>query len=856
MLSALIRILRSRRGAKLAVNLAFLVLSVCLWSSLSRKQKKSNELFRSIDDFTTTVGTSIFGESNVKYPPSNPDWNPHYSKYFADLKEKITSIDFIETSENINQFNDKPLSPFDNIPIYDNFIKAKLDSSKLYHNKFSLKYFKDIATVTKCKYYFNNLNQINPGWNNDVNKHSLLINSLNYDKNGKVRGKKSELQVKTTQMKKNLNFINERLRLYDLCFIKNEFNMDDIFNNPVKDSVSLVLDNIAGDTTTTIAENQRVNQFQFEGQMFPYLQKFNSSQEFNSILPRFSIGDGIWYSNGTFPKPLTSVSTYQDFKPDPENEELIHLEYDTKKSVWANWNSMSDLIPSWERGIIISISDAQLFLALKWIATARHNHIKLPIFFMYKDNELSQVSINKLRRVAASDDIKFPTSSNLPKLDTWFVDLTPSINPIMMPEFITFKNKWLASTLNPCKEILFLDTDTINYKDPNFYFETKGYKNSGTLFFRDRYLKVDKKEICSSFHDTLSPSFQESFYFDKLPLFDKQYIVDNVAKNELTTEEHIFKSYFHLDIQHEMESGLMAIDKATHIIPMQMSANFNLFKPFSKCSHGDKEFFWLGFMASGTPFSIDPIKPGTVGEVITDKAGPTVIEKRICNIQIVHFDENKDIMWMNGGANICKYPGYAEADWENPKLQSFTKNFKTLAEYKKYYEQIPMKTDYGIIASEFSNQPWIRRFYHCHNLIWCARYTEELKPLSFEEKETHGELFPLDPEVKKRVDEINFVWATFDTYQVFSKEDIESAIKLARETSGLNKVLDQEAKKKAEAAKKAAAEVKAALEAEIKAKADAEEAKAGVENGLGSIPHDAEGDKKEPAEVVKEVAAP
>ncbi|CCE64235.1 hypothetical protein TPHA_0H00240 [Tetrapisispora phaffii CBS 4417] len=826
---SIIRILKSRKGIRTSFKLLGLLVVLLIIVGISHHDKSSAELLKNIDFFTFTIGNNLFEAGHFKYFANNKDWNPHYEDYFPELRQSIAEKQFLSSSENINEFNEDPISPFDSIPDYDNYIHDQAEKSSSFRSLFSGSYFRDLDAFTKCQFYFNNLYQTKPDWNNDVHEHGLVLNTIRVDKQGQKKEVKVDEKTKMTMRKKDLNLVNERLRIYDFCFIKNKFDITKMFGSIEHNPVVSILESQLGRKS----DRNKINPLEFQQRMFPYLQKFESAKDFNKIMPRYSRGDGVWYEKGSFPTAFTSFSTYSDYESNPSETAFVDFTYDVKKSIWTNWNSISDLIPSWKRGIIISMSDHQLVTALKWLAAARHAKVTLPIFFMFKNDDVSKETMHKLHRVARSYDVDIPNSKNYPKLDIWFIDLKPSIETSKVNEFTKYKNKWLALLLNPLKEVLFLDTDTVNYMDPNFYFETEQFKNTGTLFFRDRFLNIGKSEVCSQISETLSPNFQESFYFGKLPLFDNNYILKNLTETDLTTEELVFKSYFDNNIQHELESGLMALDKENHIIPLLISRNLNLYKPFAGCSHGDKEFFWLGFVASGAPFSIYPVRAGTVGEVLTETDTRERVQKRICNLQLVHFAEDKSILWMNGGANNCKFPGFAAADWQNPKLKGYISKFESFESFRDYYEYLPIKTDYGIIADGTMRSSWDKKFNHCKNINWCAVYVKTSNKLNFEEDEVHGELFRLDPEVKRTVDDLNFVWATFNVTQVITDQDIKSIKKAARELSGLDKALKEEAEKKAkeEAEKKAKeeAEKKAEKEAEKKAKAAAEK-KAEEEN--------------------------
>jgi hypothetical protein len=111
--------------------------------------------------------------------------------------------------------------------------------------------------------------------------------------------------------------------------------------------------------------------------------------------------------------------------------------------------------------------------------------------------------------------------------------------------------------------------------------------------------------------------------------------------------------------QHELESGVVVVDKHVNLIGLAASCFILMDKhmkdEFKKVSHGDKEAFWIGFSITETPFSfVHNYQTGAIGEATTRIDNGVTIYS-VCTVQIMHPDQFGRPLWINGGLSRNKW---------------------------------------------------------------------------------------------------------------------------------------------------------------------------------------------------------
>ncbi|CCH62302.1 hypothetical protein TBLA_0G03680 [Henningerozyma blattae CBS 6284] len=699
---------------------------------------------------------------------NNSNTNSHNIFYVKDsIKTNFRSGNLNKgLSHALDAINIRPLqegnySPLDFIPDYDKMVNFKKNTSWNPMKKFSMLEFHDLNLQDRCSFYFRQLYSMNNKWSNDYHKLTFDIDDIHIDlkeeKLGSILG--DEELIRMHRKKNDVKLALQRLRIYDRCFIQNDnVDISKIFEDTTGSTMKDVLDLSSSskkrdlNVRSTLLKDtyKEYNQWDLEHRMFPYIKYFEESNA-SDIIPR------IRYGGELLPKgqiPILTDETRLKAK-------YSYFQYDKTKSFWMNWNRISGNVA--HRGVILSFGDKHLKWALKLIMALRYRQNTLPIQIIITKNDLSKNSMEKILFAAQSDEVQIKDKKGnvmkdvFTKQEIIFVDVTNIIDPEFFDNFTGWKSKWLASIFNLFEEYIFLDADAISYVDLNHYFNTKEYNETGTIFFRDRMLEHYLPRTCNALLESVHPMLPESKYFDNHKYIDEEHVL-NECEQYLDPNEKIYKQFFADNLLHQMESGLYAIDKTSHIIPLIMGMTLHML-PIEKCSYGDKEFFWLGFLASGHPYAFHPINAGTFGIYQEKKVPYPEIKAEVCSAQIVHLDVDHKMLWTNGGASICKKDGCVQDDWKNDKIE-WPKNLaKSEEELQEVYDG-PIDPKFAVISWS-AIDAWGRQNKACQGYIWCARYEKILREFSNQEMIERGTLVELKGEEYKICKSTNEVWSYF-----------------------------------------------------------------------------------------------
>ncbi|KAJ2995482.1 hypothetical protein HDV02_000767 [Globomyces sp. JEL0801] len=167
-------------------------------------------------------------------------------------------------------------------------------------------------------------------------------------------------------------------------------------------------------------------------------------------------------------------------------------------------------------------------------------------------------------------------------------------NPILKIEG-NFAIKPFALLASSFRHAMLMDADVVFLQSPEKLFNLDLYKKFGAFFFHDRSLFTSS--------DTT-----------------QQWVKDLVGEMTPTMKN---LRLFNEKTGHEMESGVVVIDKET---------------------------FWTGFESVRAPYSFNTNLPGVAG------TGSMKDENfSICGMQLLHVDEQKRPLWINGGITKSKY---------------------------------------------------------------------------------------------------------------------------------------------------------------------------------------------------------
>ncbi|KAJ3200077.1 hypothetical protein HK099_002826, partial [Clydaea vesicula] len=149
------------------------------------------------------------------------------------------------------------------------------------------------------------------------------------------------------------------------------------------------------------------------------------------------------------------------------------------------------------------------------------------------------------------------------------------------------------------------------------------YTNEGAYFFHDRtWPEITLSRMMVKFLKTVLP--------------------ENIPK--LVSDLHLMQ----LTTFHEMESGVVLMDKSRHLIGLLAACSLiskKERKPFNYDHYGDKELFWIGLAVVRENFTFSKYESTGVLGVSTYHRGLYTM----CNLQILHLDEEDNPLWFNGG---------------------------------------------------------------------------------------------------------------------------------------------------------------------------------------------------------------
>lgn len=384
-----------------------------------------------------------------------------------------------------------------------------------------------------------------------------------------------------------LSIFAERLRIYNYCFLSNDITPSDIFNANSKSMIEF--------------KDNLIKAKDFQYRMFPFLKRVSNDEV---LLP--NVIDLTTMQTLTFTLKM-SISEHNS-------------------NFWKNWMNMSQ-----GKGIITTFSPEFTSFFYKSLQVLKYLGNDLPIQILVHENEFSEAEIERLSKAAIEAKQKI-----------YLVTYTNLIEPDYLDPLKKFNNKFLAALFNTFEEYIFLDADAVSFIKPSDYFEIDEYKTAGHYMFRDRELGRRSDERCIRSFRRLEPSLEEVTLIDTTT----QYTFDSIDNR--TATGRFMELYFKESLYFLAESGLIVTHKKTNFFGTLMSTMMTLNNNINKCSHGDKESFWLGHLYAGLPFNFEPSSAALMGfpKKKYDENG-RYIKTSLCDTHIAHA-HNGTLIWTNG----------------------------------------------------------------------------------------------------------------------------------------------------------------------------------------------------------------
>lgn len=216
------------------------------------------------------------------------------------------------------------------------------------------------------------------------------------------------------------------------------------------------------------------------------------------------------------------------------------------------------------RGIVLTAGDDQAPYLLTTIYSFRQLGCTLPIEVMYLgEGDLGEDYRAELEAMpgVVTRDIAQMTNDAGWKLAGWAA-------------------KPFAILLSSFREVIFIDADSLFFRNPEVLFLDPDYVRTGALFFKDRLIMPESK---------------------------KRWLQQVLPKpiSKLAKESRFWTG----ESGHQQESGVIVVDKWKHFISMLLITRFNGpdrdgnkengITGVYDMMYGDKETFWIGFLLAG-----------------------------------------------------------------------------------------------------------------------------------------------------------------------------------------------------------------------------------------------------------------
>lgn len=210
--------------------------------------------------------------------------------------------------------------------------------------------------------------------------------------------------------------------------------------------------------------------------------------------------------------------------------EMAELLFPWTMPYFGDHMSLHAHIKNGGRGIVLTAGNGQAPYLLTTIYSFRMLGCTLPIEIMYLgDEDLGQDYIAELEGLdgVVTRDMAVMVRDNGWKLKGWAA-------------------KPFAILLSSFREVVFIDADSLFFRDPALLFDDDDYREKGALFFRDRLFLPEKKA-----------PFLQAILQKPIP--------------KAATESRMWTG----ESGHQQESGVIVVDKSRHFIPMLLVTRMN-----------------------------------------------------------------------------------------------------------------------------------------------------------------------------------------------------------------------------------------------------------------------------------------
>ena len=498
-----------------------------------------------------------------------------------------------------------------------------------------------LRRLSRCKLLVSSMYRQDMNWNN-----SAILSGV---------GNENEKTDKDAQLR-NSTLVVERLRIYNYCFLDGilgeGLNTEEVFS-------------------AKFFQFRQLDEWDFQCRMFPFL-KCNTDIDNEMLWPEVY--------NLTFQGNISEEQKFQ-FKSDPKpslpsGTTLRSFNVNFMRN-WARYSK--------GKGIVTTMSLLQISLFKRHLRVLDKLGNTLPIQVVTTDVEYNDVFLTVLLGAIGQSQQQQQQQVSLVNL-----------RGITNDDFLKQQNdpflfKWFAALFNTFEEELLIDADTVLFEPATSYFDISEYKRTGIYMYRDRSLPVNHTAKCKNYMFRLEPSLEEARLTDIKLAYNRNELSEYIP-GIISTEELVYYRFFEDNEHNHVDSGVVVLNKRRKFNGLLLGITLNLTPLLHPCSHGDKEFFWLGQLYAGESYAINPYAGGAAGELHDDYNVHLHIHRyTICSTHIAHLNEQGKLSWVNGGLNRCKRSACAQLDFE--WMGEYFASFATdVADVERYYNE-PAKMD-------------------------------------------------------------------------------------------------------------------------------------------------------------------
>lgn len=471
---------------------------------------------------------------------------------------------------------------------------------------------------------------------------------------------------------------NERLRIYNYCFLQDNGMNDKETNKSHKTHQPMQLEKVM---EHPVFNNTAIGPDDFNNRMFPFLNVYNNKK--NELLWP-TVYELISGNNNVLPKPDIGDLTVEEFN----------------KNFWYNWKKFSK-----GKGIVVTMTRHDGPMFFRQLKTFKELNNQLPIQIITTGKEVRTEFMKEISDYARELNQK-----------VYLVDLSKLLNEEFTKNHVAnFMHKWIADMFNTFEEAIFIDFDAVSFVPMENYFEIDSYKQTGMLLYRDRNLVNEHTfQRCVDLLRQGEPSKDEISLASTKLMFDVKWskLHGHDSLNSLnSTEAQVYQKFFHKLHLHHIDSGLVVFNKKNKINGLLTSFFLNLDARLSTCVYGDKEITWLGELMAGEEYSIEPMEGGNVGPLNANDG-----KYSICATQIAHINSNNKLMWTNGGLKTCKFYDTAVNDFANNE-KYFKSRYNDPTSLQRVYDS-SLVID-AVIVPEAVEGSWMQ-IDECRNYMYCS----------------------------------------------------------------------------------------------------------------------------------------